>query len=119
VWNRAAMQRGGLDARAGDQAVAAMLRFHSQAMGGGVAGALIELDPMEFDDTIDGYRYLGLNDAADTVLALCHEVDVREDDAFEAEANSRYAALVPRDAVLVAAFEQRFRERPDDFAPVE
>ncbi len=119
VWNRAAMHAGGLDARAGDQTVAAMLRFHGRAMSSGVVDALMELDPIELDDAIDGYRYIGLDGAADVTFSLRQEVDLRaHEDGFEGEADSRYASVVPDDATLAAAFEQLFRDRPGDFAPI-
>src|SRR3954451_11641516 len=119
IWNRAAMRAGGSDARAGDQSVAALLRFHSRAMSGGVLDALTELDPVELDDAVDGYRYLDLGQVADVVSSLRQESERRSDDEFEVEADARYAALVPDDATLVEAFERRVRERPGDFAPVE
>jgi hypothetical protein len=86
-------------------------------MSGGVLDALTELDPVELDDAIEGYRYLDLVQVADVVEPLRQECDRRTDDEFEVEADARYAALVPDDAMLVEAFERRLRERPGDFAP--
>src|SRR4051795_12402162 len=113
------MRAGGPDARAGDQALAAALRFHSRAMSGGILDALTELDPMELDEAVEGYRYLELVKTADEVTSLRGERDRRTDDEFETEADARYGALVPDDATLTEAFERRFEDRPGDFAPAE
>jgi hypothetical protein len=88
-------------------------------MSGGVIDALMELDPVELDEAVGGYRYVAVDGAADVIASLGQEVDLRDDDDFEAEADSRYAAVVPDDATLVAAFERLFRDRPGDFAPVQ
>jgi hypothetical protein len=117
VWNRAAMEAGGPDARAGDQAVAGVLRFHSRAMSSGVVDSLTELDPVEVDEAIDGLCYLGLDDAAAVVTALRQDFEGRSADEYEAEADARYAAVVPDDDVLLDAFQRLFGARPSDFAP--
>ena len=88
-------------------------------MSGGVVEALTDLDPSEIDEALDGYAYMGLNDAAGIITALRQDFAGRSTDEFEAEADSRYAAVVPDDDVLVDAFARLFRERPGDFAPVE
>lgn len=39
IWNRAALENGGREPRAGDRSLAALLAFHGLAMNGGVSHA--------------------------------------------------------------------------------
>jgi hypothetical protein len=57
IWNRAAMDDGGSTPRAGDVALAALLRLHSRAMSSGLLDAVMDgLDAEEIEAALAGYR---------------------------------------------------------------
>lgn len=122
VWNRAAMERGGPEPREGDIAVSALLVVHSQAMSGGLLSAVEEAEPDELDAAEAGYRWLGLDAAAEVVAMVREEVeagaldDDDRADQLEVEADEAYDRVVPTDQTLVDAFETRFAEAPEAFA---
>jgi hypothetical protein len=122
VWNRAATERGGSNPLPGDKALAALLRLHNEAMSSGLLHAVTDgLTRGEFDRAVAGYRYFGLDAAAEVAEAVLTDAfHATEDelDNLEADADSRYGALVPDDATLVSAFRQKFEASPDAFAPV-
>jgi hypothetical protein len=123
IWNRAAMDGGGTNPLPGDQALASLLRLHSLAMSGGLLDAVERLSPAELDAALVGYQEFDLPDAASTVAHVRSELirdDLSEDDldAVEAEADERYAEVIPMDAVIVDRFERRLASGPDDFAPI-
>ena len=65
VWNRAAMDDGGEEPRAGDRALADLLYAHGMVMNGGVHHALEVLTPDELKAAIAGFRYFSLGAVAD------------------------------------------------------
>jgi len=113
VWNRAALEGGGKAPLEGDAALAALLAMHGIIMNGGIAHALEVLDVAEFADGIAALRYFGLDEAASVV-----ETATRADIGLEL-LNSKYSALIPNDAALVAAFEKKYATSPDLFAALE
>lgn len=127
VWNRATLLDGGPNLAAGDIALAALLSVHSLAMNGGLLHSIENHSQKELEQAAAGYRYFDLEDAAEVVESVARraaaidlDVDADADAAerLEAEADDRYAAVVPDDATLTGQFEQLFRQRPEAFARV-
>lgn len=125
VWNRAAMGGGGSELRAGDTALADLLRFHSLAMNGGVLHAFESLSAEQRSAALQGYRFFGLRAAADAVEWLEQQADgvdldgdVKTAERLDEEAQGRYDSAVAADAVLVTAFEQVYKQRPESFADI-
>lgn len=120
VWNRAAMEQGAASPRAGDRALAALLIVHGLVMNGGVHHAIETLEPVELRAGVDGYSFFGLHEvaaffggASDDPVLLSWTED------SEAAANGRYAEMIPDDSYLNARFQQAFRERAEEFGPVD
>jgi hypothetical protein len=125
VWNRATMEAGGTSPREGDRALADLLRFHSLAMNGGVLHGYEICSEEQVAAALAGYGYFGLDEAVAAVAWLVAEasgVDLESDqdaaERLEVEGDERYARAVPTDAALFAAFELRYRDHADAFAPV-
>lgn len=111
IWNRAAM--AGPPHHRGDAALSAVLRLHSAIMSGGLEHAADVLPPEAFAAAADGFRYLGMTEAADLVA----QPELLEEDLDDLD--DRYDALIPRDQVIVTHFETLLHQHPDDFAPVD
>jgi uncharacterized protein YpuA (DUF1002 family) len=124
IWNRAAMENGGVSPEPGDAALAAVLRVHGLAMNSGMLDATERLTAPELDDAESGYRWLGLDEAAEVVEFVRREIadgaldDDNRAESLELEADNRYASLVPQDETLATAFKQRFDEEPGGFAAI-
>lgn len=122
IWNRAALENGGPHPHHGDTALTAVLRLHSLAMGGGLLDAIEQLADPELDAAEHGYSWLGHPDAAQVIAAIRDQIQAGalDDDTraehLEHEADQRYAAIIPADTVLHAAFLQRLAEQPSAFA---
>ena len=116
VWNRAALDGGGTNARVGDRALADALKAHVLVMSGGVHHAVEVLSDEEVEAAVGGFQYLGLRAIAEL---LCRVRPGEWSEATEEEANREYWAVLPDDAALIARFGQRFRDRRTDFAPVQ
>jgi hypothetical protein len=124
IWNRATLDDGGASPGAGDTALAAALAFHGLAMSGGVLDAFERILGVAAR-TEAAFRWLGLEQAA-ALLAWVHreiaagalDNDDRAE-VFEREADERYNAILPSDAVLQAAFRARLREDPSAFAGLQ
>ena len=58
------MKGGGASPAPGDIALAALLRFHSSAMSGGVLDALERLTEAQVGEAVQGFRWFGLDEAA-------------------------------------------------------
>ena len=120
VWNRAAMEGGGDSPRAGDRALSALLLVHGMVMNGGVHHALESVDPTELAAGADGYAFFGMHDVAAFFRGAAEDPDLSElTDDTEAAANRRYEEMVPDDDHLTARFHEVFRERAEEFAPIE
>jgi hypothetical protein len=118
VWNRAALEGGGAHPKAGDSALAALLRAHGYIMNGGVHHAVECLSPEERAAAIEGYSYFGLSAAAEALTSAAHGSLSPWTDESEEAANHAYWRQVPDDESLVRAFEAVLRERPDEFASI-
>jgi hypothetical protein len=124
IWNRAALDGGGASPGAGDIALAAMLAFHGLAMSGGVLDAF-ERTPGGTAQTEAACRWLGLEPVAALLVWVRHEIaagalgDADRAEVLEREADERYNAILPADAILQAAFRSRLREDPSAFAGLQ
>lgn len=125
VWNRATQMDAGPNRAAGDIALRALLSVHSLAMNGGLLHSVVNHSQEELEEAAAGYRYFGLGDAAEVVESVVRraaaiDLDVDPDAAerLEAEADDRYAAVIPDDSTLADRFERLFRQRPEAFAPL-
>lgn len=126
VWNRACGQAECSSPGVGDSALAALIAFHSVAMNGGVLHALEYRSDVEVISAVEGYRFFGLDEAADMIeaaLSELREIQARGDDPEEVEQlervlDERYDVHVPDDQTLVVAFKRIFEHRRADFQPV-
>lgn len=116
------MQGGGSAARSGDVALAAALSVHSLAMSGGLVDAIERLGQAELDAAEAGYRWLGLNPAAQVVAIVRSEIgngaldDEERAESLELRADEAYAQAIPSDQVLVDAFQTKLSDDPKAFA---
>jgi hypothetical protein len=113
IWNRAAMEAGGVAPLEGDVALAALLVVHGMVMNGGVDHALDVLDSTEIMAGVVGFRYYGFHEVAD----LLEDVAPGANSDFQ-EVNEAYWELVPMDSTLSDAFEEKFLRSPEVFAPL-
>ncbi|MGO8848066.1 MAG: hypothetical protein ACLQBD_14930 [Syntrophobacteraceae bacterium] len=120
VWNRAALESGGNSPGPGDLALASLLFVHGIVVNGGVHHALECIEPAELFAAADGYSFFGFDDVAAFFRGAADDpvLSVWTDDT-EVAANRRYAEMVPDDSRLGARFEDVFRERGDQFAPLD
>jgi hypothetical protein len=98
-----------------------MVRMHSLAMSGGVLDAVESLTVEERGAALDGYRFFGLNAAAEALADIVRRfgdggMQPDEAETLEIEADERYANVVPDDGVLVQAFQARYERDPSAFA---
>lgn len=120
IWNRAALERGGAAPRQGDRALSSLLLFHGLVMNGGVHHALDGMAPPEISAAAEGYAFLGLHGVASFIRgAADNAVLSTRTGATEAAADKHYAEMIPDDSYLVARFEELYRQRPEQFAPIE
>jgi hypothetical protein len=120
VWNRAAIDGGGRNARAGDTALANALKVHGLVMNGGVHHAVQAVSETEVQAAAAGFDYFELRAIGEVLRRVQHDPKLREwSDATEEAANRLYWAVLPDDGELIARFERRFRDKPTDFAPVD
>jgi len=119
VWNRACMERGGTNPQPGDSALAALLQVHGLTMNGGVLHSVESLSLQELECAKSGYRFFGLDAVAELVARAQAAAKVGQDlESQEGLLNGEYAELIPDDSYLVSRFEEHFRTRPSDFAPL-
>jgi len=120
VWNRAALESGGKSPGPGDRALAALLLAHGLAMNGGLHHAFDILSESEWAAAVDGFQYFGLTETAAFLRgASCDAMLLRWTAQTEHAANRRYSELVPDEDHLARHFEAIFRERSDQFSPIE
>jgi len=119
------MECGGENRREGDIALSALLSLHNIAMNGGVLHSVEHHSQDEIAAGVAGYRYFNLASAADVFewvtrqtvqIDLASNLDAAE--VLEAEADRRYAEVVPDDAILLDRFRNRFGTTPGAFAPL-
>jgi len=120
VWNRAALKSGGASPGPGDRALAALLMVPGLVMNGGVHHALESAQTTELRAAAEGYAFFGFDDVATFFRGAAQDavLSIWTDDT-EIAANFRYAQMIPDDSRLAARFVDVFRERPDQFAPVD
>jgi hypothetical protein len=125
IWNRAAaLGNGGGSPRAGDTALATALAFHGLAMSGGVLDA-VERTSAAINQAEAAFRWLGLEFIAALLASIQQDVTagtLEDDDqaeALEREADERYNAILPSDAILEAAFRARLQEDRTAFAVLQ
>ena len=117
IWNRAAMEGGGISPGPGDHALASLLLVHGLAMNGGIHHAIDCVAPGELSAAIDGFSYFGLEVMAQWLRGAPRDRLLKEWTAeAEKSAASRYAKLIPSDAFLAERFEAVYRDRPSEFA---
>ena len=117
VWNRAALEGGGMTAREGDRALAALLVAHGLVMNGGVEQAMEALSADELEAAAAGFRFFSFGEVA-SLLEESSINGVLDEEKVE-EADDRYAEVIPDDSTLVDRFSDVFRVSPDLFAPFE
>jgi hypothetical protein len=120
VWNRAALEGGGHAARPGDRALASILVVHGLVMNGGVHHAIDCVEPAELFAAAEGYAFFELDEVAAFFRGVSSDPILSEwTDKTEAVANRQYAEMVPDDSALFARFQEVFRERAEQFAPLD
>ncbi|WP_145227822.1 hypothetical protein [Rudaeicoccus suwonensis] len=93
-------------------------------MSGGLLDAVERAAPIQLDAAEAGYRWLGLDAAADVIAMLRREIEnaTLDDDhlanALELRADEEYNRAVPTDQTIFSAFHAKFVADPGAFAPV-
>ena len=123
IWNRAALENGGMYPNAGDRALADVLAFHGLAMSGGVLDA-VERTPAADQGRIGAaFRWFGLESVDRLVASVRRDIeasaldDTNQAETLEQAADRDYHAIVPSDDVLATAFRGRLSDDPSAFAP--
>lgn len=112
IWNRACLDFGGPSPAEGDRALAALLLAHGRVMNGGVIHALESLSAEELSEAVAGFRYFGLQQAAE-VLAQPWDDSEECEDRLE----RMYEAAIPNDAIIELVFRAKLTDWPSAFAP--
>jgi hypothetical protein len=119
IWNRATMENGGKNPCCGDIALSSLLHAHGLIMNGGVLNAVELLTADELSAAQDGFRFFGLDAAAELLLRSCRLVTAGGDlSADEPKLDAEYAQHIPDDSALYQVFGQRLRSCPNDFSPL-
>lgn len=113
IWNRAAMERGGLDPRPGDRALAALLLAHGMVMNGGVQHAVEALAENDLRNAIAGFRFFQLVEAA-CLLERAAVVTPLDEDTLD----HQYTKIIPNDSFLFQCFVAKLQHSPEVFAAV-
>ena len=110
----------------GDAALAAVLLCHGMAMNGGLLHAVQGLEPDQRERAADGFRLLGLDDAAAAVEAVARQAarltdgDPAAEERLEVEAGRRYGEAVPDwDETIDRAFRAHLQRHPEAYAPLD
>ena len=120
VWNRAALESGGESPGPGDRALASLLLAHGLAMNGGIHHVLDVLSEPEQAAAVDGFQYFGLTEVAAFLRGASSDpMLLRWTAQTEHAANQRYVELVPDEDHLARRFEAVFRDRSDQFSPID
>jgi hypothetical protein len=120
VWNRAALEDGGLSPGPGDTALASLLLLHGLIMNGGVHHAIECVGPSRLLAAADGYAYFGFPDVCTFFRGAAGDpmLSTWTDDT-EVLANRRYSEMISDDSLLLTRFEETLDRRRDQFAPIE
>ena len=113
IWNRAALESGGENAREGDLALSHLLFFHGMVMNGGLGHGYDVLSEEEPTATIKGFRFFGWHELA-SFLELAAQLSEDEQE----EMSWRYAEFIPTDEKLSDSFELYHSSSPEAFAPI-
>lgn len=117
IWNRAAEGLGGED---GDDALAALLVVHGMVMNGGLVNALEVVDEEQLHAAIEGYRFFGLDEAADLIVETQAALDDDADpETLEATKDGEFYDIVPDDDTVYDAFLAKHEEEPTAFAATD
>ncbi|MGB7207066.1 MAG: hypothetical protein WBD27_00260 [Pyrinomonadaceae bacterium] len=114
IWNRAALESGGENAREGDLALSNLLFFHGMVENGGLGHGYDVLSDEELIAAIKGFRFFGLHELASFIEEAAH---LSEDE--QEEMSWKYAELVPTDEKLSDSFELYYSTNPEAFAPLQ
>ena len=92
-------------------------------MNGGLLDAVESSPARAIDAAVSGYLFLGLHVAATIVEEIYSRLDEAQQsqeaaEGLESEATQRYGQAIPSDTTIVKAFEARYEEQPDLFAPL-
>jgi hypothetical protein len=118
IWNRAC-EGGGANPRNGDRALEALLKAHGLTMNGGVLHAVECLDAIKFADAKSGYCFFGLDSVADLMTRARLIFEAGQNlETHESKLDQEYATLIPDDSALCARFEEHYKMKSSDFAPV-
>jgi hypothetical protein len=104
-------------------ALAAVLQLHGLAMSGGLLDAVERLPDSDLDAAEDGYRWLGLDGAAEAVHHVPSQVadgaldDESRAESLEQDADDGYAEVVANGQTLEAAFGRCLEQHPEAFTP--
>jgi hypothetical protein len=86
-------------------------------MNGGVLHAVECLTSSELSAATAGYRFFGLDPAAELLTHARRIFEMAEDlESQESVLDQLYADLIPDDSFLTERFEQHLKSRPSDFA---
>lgn len=118
VWNRAALENGGVAPREGDEALANLLLFHGLVCNGGVHHALECCDETKTQSAVRGFEYFGLTEVASLLNRRRRGLLAKWTGRAERKANARYNRLLPHDDVIEMRFKERLRASPEAFAPL-
>jgi hypothetical protein len=118
IWNRATSPAQQKVLRAGDIALADMVRLHGLIMNGGVQHALEHSDGDEWARGISGYQFFRLLPVAALLLRAASKPSVTDMESMLDDIDGEYTSLVPTDQALESVFHQVLDERPELFAPV-
>ena len=111
VWNRAAMESGGLSPREGDVALSALLIVHGLVMNGGVFHAVEAVKEDELRAACAGFRYFGFDDVAELLEAATQEEWTDEN---EERVNAGYGV---DDEAIGRSFHEHFVTNREKYAP--
>jgi hypothetical protein len=115
VWNRACELVGRPGPKSGDTELSATLLAHNLAMNGGILHSVEALSEEELDLALHGYRYFGLDSAAE-LIERARLVPPEAAEKAEARLDAEYATT---DDLLLATFEAHFRSHPEAYGPIE
>jgi hypothetical protein len=121
IWNRAVLEGGGASPGPGDLALADTLAFHGLVMNSGASDAAERLSIEDHAKVAAAYRWLELEAVADLVASVRRDIesgvldDADRAKALELDADRRFAAILPLDELLEAAFRRRLNDDPAAF----
>ena len=96
----------------GTARLAHVMRVYNSILGDGLGWAMEVLEPHEFDDAVEGFRYLGLGEIADFLAQLVESYG-RPDYDFQEQ--DRLERLLRSGDPVGDAFERKAADSPRDF----